>query len=65
MLRDADFPLGHWGLGLSLLQNGQKEEALVEIKLAIKKGYAMSANEIGLLKPILGESVVENLISGK
>jgi len=55
MLQSADFPFGHWLLGLSLLENKQREEAKQEIRKAIGMGYQMTAADAGTLKSLLGE----------
>jgi hypothetical protein len=55
MLQSADFPLGHWLLGLSLLQNNQREEAKAEIRKAIEMGYQLTASDSDTLKGLLGE----------
>lgn len=65
MLQDADFPLGHWLLGLSLLQNNQREEADKEIRGAIQMGYQLTASDIAMLKSLLGEKEAADLAAGK
>ena len=65
MLRDADFPLGHWYLGLSLLQNNQPGEAKKEIKKAVETRYQLSASDIDFLKGHLTGKDMSELTSGK
>jgi O-antigen ligase len=65
MIQDADFPLGHWVLGLSLLQNNQRDEAKKEIARAIKMGYIISALDITMLKSQLGDKEGADLAAGK
>jgi O-antigen ligase len=65
MLQSHDFPLGHWLLGLSLLQNNQREEARMEIRQAISRGYQLSVADISTLKGLLGEKEFSELSAGK
>jgi tetratricopeptide (TPR) repeat protein len=65
MLQDADFPLGHWFLGLSLLQNNQRDEAMKEIRKAIEMGYQLNAADTKTLKDLLGEKEYSALTAGK
>lgn len=65
MLRDADFALGHWGLGLSLLQNNQHEEARTEVKRALAMGYQMTPGESALLKQLMGDKEFLEMTAGK
>lgn len=65
MLQNADFPLGHWFLGLSLLEDNQRVEAKKEIRKAIDMGYQLNATEVGTLKNLFGEKEFSELIAGK
>jgi O-antigen ligase len=65
MLQSADFPLGHWLLGLSLLQNNQREEAKAEIGKAIEMGYKLTAADTDTLKGLLGEKEFAGLTARK
>ena len=65
MLRSADFPLGHWLLGLSLLQNNQRDEAKQEIRKAIGMGYSLKANDVTILKGLLGEADFSEMTTAK
>lgn len=65
MLKSADFPLGHWLLGLALLQNNQREEAKKEIRTATEMGYQLNATDTTTLKGLLGEQEFGELTSRK
>ena len=65
MLKNADFPLGHWLLGLALLQNNQREEAKKEIRTAIGMGYQLNATDTTTLKGLLGEQEFGGLTGRK
>jgi tetratricopeptide (TPR) repeat protein len=65
MLQYADFPLGRWTLGLSLLQNKQPDEAKREFRRAIETGYRPTPGDIGVLKRFIPEKEVSELVSGK
>ncbi len=65
MLRNAEFPLGHWLLGLSLLQNNQRDEAKQEIRKAIAMGYSLNANDVTTLKGLLGEAEFSEMTTAK
>jgi len=62
MLQSADFPFGHWLLGLSLLQNNQREEAKKEIGKAIGMGYQLTETDTVTLKNLLGEKELSELL---
>jgi tetratricopeptide (TPR) repeat protein len=65
MIQEADFTLGHWLLGLSLLQNHQGEEAGKEIRRALEGGYKLNETDIATLKDLMGEKEFEELTAGK
>lgn len=65
MLQDADFPLGHWLLGLSLLQDNQREEAKQEILKAVKSGYQLSARDRETLTQQLGAKGLAEITAGR
>jgi O-antigen ligase len=65
MLQDADFPIGHWYLGLSLLQDKQYDEAKKEITKAIAMGYRLNAADTKTLKSLLGEKDYSELTGGR
>ena len=55
MLQDAEFPLGHWALGLSLLENKQLDEAKKEIRRAIELGFQLNTENAKILKDYVGK----------
>ena len=65
MLQYADFPLGRWVLGLSLLQNMQSDEAKKEIRTAIKMGYQPNAGDVTTLRRFISEKEASELTAGK
>jgi tetratricopeptide (TPR) repeat protein len=65
MLQDEDFPLGHWYLGLSLLQNGQRDEAKKEIRKAVEMGYQLSPQNVASLKRHFADKDISELTAGK
>lgn len=65
MLQYADFPLGRWVLGLSLLQDKQPDEAKKEIRTAIKTGYQPTAGDITTLRRFISEKEASELTAGK
>ncbi len=65
MLQDVDFPLGRWYLGLSLLQNDQRDEAKKEIRKAVELGYQLSAANLALLKKHMTDRDISELMAGK
>jgi hypothetical protein len=63
MLRDEDFPMGHWFLGLCLLQNKQHEEGKKEIFKAREMGCPLNMNISANLRSFLNEKEIIELAS--
>jgi O-antigen ligase len=65
MLQYAEFPLGRWVFGLSLLQNKQEEEGKREIRKAIEVGYRPNADDIATLKRFISDKEVSELTANR
>ncbi len=65
MLQAADFPLGRWLLGLSLLQDNQDEEARKEITRALESGYKLNETDVATLKGLMSEEEFDELTAGR